>query len=97
MVKDGTQLFTIVDPTTLRLEAQVPADYLRTLKVGTPVQFQLSGFGDQRLTGKVSRVVPAVAFETRPIYVLVLVAYTAKGLVAGLFAEGRVIDRKSVV
>jgi RND family efflux transporter MFP subunit len=91
VVKDGTQLFTIVDPTTLRLEAQVPADYLRTLKVGTPVQFQLSGFGDQRLTGKVSRIVPVLDPATRQIQVLVTVANPDKSLVAGLFAEGRVI------
>jgi RND family efflux transporter MFP subunit len=91
VVKDGTQLFTIVDPTSLRLEAQVPADYLRTLKVGTPVQFRLSGFGDQRLMGRVSRVVPVLDPVTRQIQVLVSVANPDKSLVAGLFAEGRVI------
>jgi RND family efflux transporter MFP subunit len=91
VVKDGTQLFTVVDPTSLRLEAQVPADFLRTLKVGTPVQFQLSGYGDQRLTGKVSRIVPVLDPATRQVQVLVSVPNPDKSLVAGLFAEGRVI------
>ena len=39
VVKDGTELFTILDPSSLRLEGQVPAEALRRLKVGTPVQF----------------------------------------------------------
>ena len=91
MVKDGTQLFTIVDPTSLRLEAQVPADFLRTIKVGTPVRFQLSGFGDQQLTGRVSRIVPVLDPATRQVQVLVSVPNPDRSLLAGLFAEGRVI------
>jgi len=91
VVKDGTQLFTVVDPTSLRLEAQVPADFLRTIKVGTPVRFQLSGFGDQQLTGRVSRIVPVLDPATRQVQVLVSVPNPDKSLLAGLFAEGRVI------
>jgi len=91
VVKDGTQLFTIVDPSSLRLEAQVPADYLRTLKVGTPVHFQLTGFGDRQLTGKVSRIVPVLDPATRQVQVLVAVPNPDRSLVAGLFADGRVI------
>jgi RND family efflux transporter MFP subunit len=91
VVKDGTQLFTIVDPRSLRLEAQVPADYLRTLKVGTPVHFQLNGFGDRQLTGKVSRIVPVLDPATRQVQVLVSVPNPDGSLVAGLFADGRVI------
>jgi membrane fusion protein (multidrug efflux system) len=91
VVKDGTQLFTVVDPTSLRLEAQVPAEYLRTLKVGTPVRFQLSGFSDQELTGKVSRIVPVLDPATRQVQVLVSVPNPGQSLVAGLFADGRVI------
>ena len=91
VVKDGTQLFTVVDPTSLRLEAQVPADFLRTLKVGTPVRFQLSGFGDQELTGRVSRIVPVLDPATRQVQVLVSVPNPDQSLLAGLFAEGRVI------
>jgi RND family efflux transporter MFP subunit len=91
VVKDGTQLFTVVDPTSLRLEAQVPAEYIRTLKVGTPVRFRLSGFDSQELTGKVSRIVPVLDPATRQVQVLVTVPNPDKSLVAGLFAEGRVI------
>ncbi|MCU0621120.1 MAG: efflux RND transporter periplasmic adaptor subunit [Gemmatimonadales bacterium] len=91
VVQQGTELFTVVDPSSLRLEAQVPAEYLRSLKVGTPVQFRLSGFGEQALTGRVSRVVPVIDPATRQAQVLVAVPNPGRALVAGLFAEGRVI------
>jgi multidrug resistance efflux pump len=38
VVQNGTELFAIVDPSSLRLEAQLPPQSLGGLKVGTPVQ-----------------------------------------------------------
>jgi RND family efflux transporter MFP subunit len=90
VVRDGTQLFTIVDPRSLRLEGQVPAEYVRTLKPGTPVRFRLSGYPDP-LAGRVSRVVPVLDPATRQVRVLVTVPNPGGSLVAGLFADGRVI------
>ncbi len=91
VVKDGTELFTIVDPSSLRLEAQVPAEALGRLKVGTPVHFSLSGFRDDQLTGKVTRIYPSVDAATGQVRILVTVPNPNKQLVVGLFAEGRVI------
>lgn len=98
VVKDGTELFTIVDPSSLRLEAQVPAEALLGLKVGTPVQFTVSGFGDERLTGRVTRIYPSVDPATRQVKILVAVPNPRQQLVVGLFAEGRVVSssRKAV-
>ena len=91
VVRDGTELFTIVDPSSLRLEGQVPAEALRTLKVGTPVQFTLSGFKGDRLSGKVSRIYPSVDPATGQVKILVAVPNPRQQLVVGLFAEGRVV------
>jgi RND family efflux transporter MFP subunit len=91
VVKDGTELFTIIDPASLRLEGQVPADALRRLKIGTPVQFTLSGFQGDRLTGRVSSIYPSVDPATGQVKILVAVPNPRQELVVGLFAEGRVI------
>jgi RND family efflux transporter MFP subunit len=91
VVKDGAELFTIVDPSSLRLEAQVPAEALQGLKVGTPVQFTVSGFRDERLTGRVTRIYPSVDPATRQVKILVTVPNPRQQLVVGLFAEGRVV------
>ena len=50
-------MFTIVDLRTLRLEATVPVEEIGRLKVGTPVEFGVSGF-DRRFTGKIERINP---------------------------------------
>jgi len=99
VVKDGTELFTVVDPSSLRLEAQVPAEALQGLKVGTPVQFTISGFRNERLTGRVTRIYPSVDPATRQVKILVTVPNPRQQLVVGLFAEGRVIavSREAVV
>ena len=66
VVQVGTALFTIVDPRTLRLEASVPADQIGRLRVGTPVEFTVSGL-NRRFTGKFSRINPVVDPNTRQI------------------------------
>jgi len=91
VVQNGTELFTIVDPSSLRLEAQLPAQALGGLAVGTPVQFTVSGFQDRRLTGRVTRIYPAVDPATRQVRILVTVPNPGQQLVVGLFAEGRVV------
>ena len=50
------ELLSVLDPTTLRLEASVPAEDIGGVKPGTPVQFTVSGFEDRRFTGEVERV-----------------------------------------
>lgn len=91
VVQVGTELFTIVDPTSLRLEAQLPARALGGLRAGTPVQFTVSGFDDRPLTGRVTRIYPAVDPATRQLRILVAVPNPGRQLVVGLFAEGRVV------
>lgn len=91
VVKDGTELFTILDPSSLRLEGQVPAEALQRLKVGTPVHFTLSGFQGDQLVGRVSRIYPSVDPATRQVKILVTVPNPRQELVVGLFAEGRII------
>lgn len=98
VVQNGTELFTIVDPSSLRLEAQVPAEALSQLRVGTAVQFTVSGFGDARLQGRVTRIYPSVDPTTRQVRILVTVPNPGQQLVVGLFAQGRVVtsERRGV-
>ncbi|HEX5005166.1 MAG TPA: efflux RND transporter periplasmic adaptor subunit [Gemmatimonadales bacterium] len=91
VVQAGSELFTIIDPSSLRLEAQVPAQAIGQLRVGTAVQFAVSGFADDRLTGRVTRIFPAVDPATRQVRILVTVPNARGRLVAGLYAEGRVV------
>jgi membrane fusion protein, multidrug efflux system len=94
VVQAGATLLSVLDPTTLRLEAAVPAENIAAVTPGTPVQFTVSGFESRRFTGKVERVSPAVDPATRQVRVIVSLPNAGRSLVAGLFADGRVATER---
>ena len=94
VVQSGTLLYTIIDPTTMQLEATVPADQLQSLKVGTPVEFTVSGYGTRRFQGQIDRINPAADPATRQVRIYVTIPNRDQGLVAGLFTEGRVESQR---
>jgi membrane fusion protein, multidrug efflux system len=90
VVSPGTELFTIIDPSSLRLEAAVPSDDLGSLRVGAPVRFEVRGY-EEALEGVIERIAPQADPTTRQIPIYVSIPNVGGRLVAGLFAEGRVI------
>jgi RND family efflux transporter MFP subunit len=90
VLQSGGQMFSVIDPRTMRLEASVPAEDVGAVKVGTPVRFGVTGYGDRRFTGTITRVSPAVDPATRQVKVVVALPNAERTLVAGLFAEGHV-------
>ena len=52
--------------------------------------FTVSGYGDRKFTGKVTRVSPVADPATRQVQILASIPNGAGTLVGGLFAEGRV-------
>ncbi len=93
VVSPGTELFRIIDPRSMRLEAAVPSESLALVKVGLPVQFEVRGYPGQNFQGKVERISPAADPVTRQVSIFVTIPNTAGRLVAGLFAEGRVANQ----
>lgn len=91
VVSPGTALFTIIDPSSMRLEASVPSDELQALRVGATVQFQVRGY-DQAFEGRIERIAPQADPTTRQVPIYVAIPNTGGRLVAGLFAEGRVVS-----
>jgi membrane fusion protein, multidrug efflux system len=90
VVSPGLGLFTVIEPSSLRLDASVPAASATHLMAGSPVFFSVQGYDDRLFQGKVERVAPAVDSASRQIPVLVSVPNQDGELLAGLFAEGRV-------
>ena len=88
-VSAGNPLYSVVDPTSLRLEAQVPVAALGSLKIGTAVGFTVDGYGDRNFTGRISRINPAVDPATRQVRITVTLPNQSGRLVGGLFAQGR--------
>jgi len=95
VVSPGAALFTVIDPSSLRVEASVPTSALADVRVGAPVLFTVNG-SDRVLEGRITRVSPMVDPQTKQVRLLASVPNSAGGLVAGLFVEGRVASQKRV-
>ena len=91
VVSSGTELFTIIDPSSMRLEASVPSDDLRALRVGATVEFTVRGY-DAPFHGRIERIAPQADATTRQVPIYVSIPNVGGRLVAGLFAEGRVVS-----
>lgn len=90
VVQPGTALYTIIDPSSLELEASIPAERLEALHVGAPVTFTVNGLPGRDFTGRVARINPSVDPTTRQVRVYAEIPNDEGELVAGLFAEGRI-------
>ncbi len=90
VVAPGGELYTIIDPTSMRLEASVPSEQIGAIKVGGTVAFQVRGYPDETFAGRIERVSPTADPATRQVPIFVTIPNKQRRLVAGLFAEGRV-------
>ena len=90
VVSPGTALITVVDPSTMRLEASVPAEALAAVRLGAPVDFSVTGYPNRHFTGRVTRINPIADPATRQVRILASLPNNGGTLVGGLFAEGRV-------
>jgi RND family efflux transporter MFP subunit len=90
IVNPGAPLFAVVDPSTMRLEAAVPASELASLRVGAPVRFSVTGYPGRTFEGRISSINPQADPQTRQVRLFVRIPNQGQRLVAGLFAEGRV-------
>ncbi len=90
VVSPGTALVTIVDPSTMRLEASVPAEALSAVRLGAPVDFSVRGYPSRHFIGRVTRINPIADPATRQVRIIASLPNTGGTLVGGLFAEGRV-------
>lgn len=90
VVSMGGALITVVDPSTMRLEASVPAEALGAVRLGAPVDFSVTGYPNRHFTGRVTRINPIADPATRQVRIIASLPNSGNTLVGGLFAEGRV-------
>jgi len=89
VVQPGTALFTVVDPSSMRLEASVPAEQLASIRIGVPVNFTVSGYPGREFVGRITRINPTADPTTRQVRIYVSIPNEGRALVGGLFANGR--------
>jgi RND family efflux transporter MFP subunit len=90
VVAPGSPLFTVIDPSSMRLEAAISASELSAVRPGMPARFTVSGYNNRRFDGRVSNVNPAADPATGQVRIYVSIPNSSGQLVSGLFAQGRV-------
>ncbi|MBI2797393.1 MAG: efflux RND transporter periplasmic adaptor subunit [Gemmatimonadetes bacterium] len=93
VVAPGAAMFTVIDPSSMRLEAAVPAEQLGQVRIGATVKFVVNGYGGRQFVGRVNRINPSADPVTRQVRIYATIPNAGAGgapLVGGLFAEGRV-------
>jgi RND family efflux transporter MFP subunit len=93
-VKDGDQLFRLVNTQGLEFEATVPSEYVADVKVGAPAALTVTGQDGTGVTARVARVNATADAATRQVKVYVKVPNADGRIVAGLFASGRVVTHE---
>jgi len=95
VLQAGNEVVTVVDPSLLELEASVPVEQYRAVRVGAPVTFGVGSLPGRAFRGRVARVNAVLDPQTRQVTLYVDVPNADGALVAGLFAEGRLADRRA--
>jgi RND family efflux transporter MFP subunit len=90
VVSPGGELYTIIDPSSMRLEASVPSEQIAAIQIGGAVAFSVRGYPQERFEGRIERISPTADPATRQVPIFVTIPNRSRRLVAGLFAEGRV-------
>lgn len=93
-VKDGDQIFRLVNTRELEFAATVPSEYVADVKVGAPASLTVTGQDGTGVTARVARVNATADAATRQVRVYVKVPNAAGRIVAGLFASGRVVTHE---
>lgn len=96
VVQPGSALFTVVDPSSMRLEASVPAEQLASIRIGVPVNFTVSGYPGRQFVGRITRINPTADPTTRQVRIYVSIPNAGRALVGGLFANGRMSSATKV-
>ena len=96
VVQQGTALYTIVDPSTLELQGTIPAEALDVVRVGLPVQFDITGYPGRKFQGVIARINPTADPTTRQVRIYADIPNSGKTLVGGLYAQGRVASQSKV-
>ena len=88
VVSPGGELYTIINPSSMRLEASVPSEQIAAIQVGGTVTFQVRGYPNERFEGRIERVSPTADPSTRQVPIFVTIPNRQRRLVAGPVRRG---------
>jgi HlyD family secretion protein len=94
-VKTQTPVMGVVRVNPLKVTAEIPEMMAPWIQVGQPVELHVDAFPNRAITGKVSRISPAVTTSTRAFPFEALVPNDDGGLKPGTFARVHIESSKT--
>ena len=91
VVAAGSALMTLVDLSSLEVEATAPVSFAPELATGQAVDLTVEGFGDRVFAGEVARLAPVAIEGSRMLPVYVALDNPGGELRGGMFATGRIV------
>jgi membrane fusion protein (multidrug efflux system) len=86
VISKATQLTSVVDLDTVKVEVNVPERYLRQLRIGQTVGFNVAAYPGEKFTGEVYFIAPQLDTSTRTALVKARIANPDLKLRGGMFA-----------
>jgi membrane fusion protein, multidrug efflux system len=93
-VKNQTPVMSVVRVNPLKVTSEIPEKMTPWIETGQPVQLHVDAFPDKTITGKVSRISPAVNTATRAFPFEALVPNSEGLLKPGTFARVHIESAK---
>lgn len=90
-VDTKTTIATILRITPVKLQLQIPQIYAPSVKLGLPVEANVSGFQDRLFSGRVTAINPAVETASRTFIAEAEFPNTDRALKPGMFATARIM------
>ena len=93
------ELLTVVDLTSMEVDAGVPTSRIPRVRIGQPVDLSVEGFPDRTFTGEVTRIAPTAVAGSRAVRVFIAIRNDDRLLKGGMFTTGvlRIDQQENVV
>jgi membrane fusion protein (multidrug efflux system) len=92
-VTRGTKVAVVVRTNPLRVKLTVPEQFISTVGVGQPVNFEVDAYPGKQFVGKVQFVSPSLQADQRALTIEAVVPNPKGELKPGLFATARIEQR----
>jgi RND family efflux transporter MFP subunit len=83
MLAPQSHILTIIDPSELRLKADLAERWLPLVEKGQPVSLRIDALGDRRFSARINRVHPTIDIKTHKGKIEILLTPVPEGAVAG--------------
>jgi HlyD family secretion protein len=93
-IRANTLVATVVQLSSLKLKSAVQEKNLTLIRPGLPVVFSVESYPNEKFTGKIAYISPAIDQTTRTFPIEVLVDNASRKLRPGFFAQGAILTKK---